>query len=357
MLVNLVGNAIKFTERGEVVLEVAACGLACASSSDDAHAKPQAAIQLQFSVSDTGIGIPREKQQMIFDPFAQVDSGTTRKYGGSGLGLTISARLVEMMGGRMTVESERDRGSTFRFTLPVQSSSTAPPRPVQPERVRGLSVLIVDDNATNRRILEETLTGWEMRPTCVAAGDAALAALTEAQRAGTPFALVLLDAQMPADGRLHAGGANPSPARAGGGDGHDALVGGAAGQHGASPRNGHHHAPDKAHQAGGAVESDPCGAGPGPSGTHTNRRAGSACRATAGRACPRTTHLRILLAEDNPFNQKLAQGLLGKEGHSLVIVSNGAEALAALDREEFDIVLMDVQMPEMDGYPGDAADP
>ncbi|OLE66904.1 MAG: hypothetical protein AUG09_05205 [Acidobacteria bacterium 13_1_20CM_2_68_7] len=187
VLINLVGNAIKFTDRGEVVVRV------------EADAAPPNVAQLRFGVSDTGIGIARDKHAAIFEAFTQADGSTTRKYGGTGLGLTISSQLVEMMGGRIWVESEVGRGSTFYFTArlglqdKIASAAAAPP----PEELRGLRILVVDDNATNRTILEEMFSGWRMRPTSVDGGDTALATLRAAARRGNPFRLVVLDANMP----------------------------------------------------------------------------------------------------------------------------------------------------------------
>src|SRR5256885_1230941 len=188
VLMNLVGNAIKFTDKGEVALKV------------QMEATHDHDFTLRLTVADSGIGIPREKQQVIFDPFAQADSSTTRKYGGTGLGLTISSRLVEMMGGRIWVESELSRGSQFHFTTRLGIADTkvievgtiAPP-----EILRGVKVLIVDDNRTNRRILEGMLGRWEMKSTSAQDGEEALKKLSEAQQAGAPFALILMDMHMP----------------------------------------------------------------------------------------------------------------------------------------------------------------
>jgi PAS domain S-box-containing protein len=348
ILVNLVGNALKFTERGEVVVSVSVDSGPWTVDSDKTPESstvhcPPSTVHLLFEVSDTGIGIPADKQRMIFDPFSQVDSGMTRKYDGTGLGLAISSRLVEMMGGRMTVESEPGRGSTFRFTAALGAADAPPARPVDPGRVRGLSVLVVDDNATNRRILEETLAGWEMRPTCVGGGEQALAALDRAHQAGDPFRLVLLDAQMPGmDGfdlarRIRA---RPELGVA------TVMMLSSAGQPGSMARRRemgittHLTKPVRQAELWKAIlaalgQQDSSSLVPRPSSLAEGQGQG--------------TTLRILVAEDNPFNQKLARGLLGKEGHELVVVNSGAEAVAALEREAFDVVLMDVQMPEMDG--------
>src|SRR5207249_4324655 len=202
ILVNLVGNAIKFTDRGEVVVDVS---VDSESVADDTVAGPppfqhllSTDVLLRFAVRDTGIGIPADKQRLIFDAFSQADTSTTRKYGGTGLGLSISSQLAQMMGGRIWVESEVGRGSTFQFTARFcrMQQATVAETP-EPADVRDLRVLVVDDNATNRRILEEMLANWRMRPSVVDGGPAALTALEQARMDGEPFGLVLLDAMMP----------------------------------------------------------------------------------------------------------------------------------------------------------------
>src|SRR5262249_7223664 len=187
ILVNLIGNAIKFTEQGEVVVLV------------EKESQTADEVCLHFAVTDTGIGIPPDKQGVLFQAFSQVDSSTTRKYGGTGLGLAISSQLVHMMGGRMWVESAVDQGSTFHFTVRFGLSTSPATRqlPVELDDLQDLPVLVVDDNATNRRILREMLTHWGMQPTLVDSGQAALAALEQAWQVGEPFVLVLLDAMMP----------------------------------------------------------------------------------------------------------------------------------------------------------------
>src|ERR1051326_1858682 len=187
VLINLIGNAIKFTEFGEVIIKIA----------PEPTANGQ--ICLRFTVADTGIGIPPDKQSLRFKAFSQVDTSTTRRYGGTGLGLAISSRLVQMMGGRIWVESEPGHGSKFHFTVRFGTAQGPVPPTISmpPGEWRGLPVLVVDDNATNRRILEETLLGWHMRPSSVDSGAAALTTLEHARAAGTPFALVLLDKMMP----------------------------------------------------------------------------------------------------------------------------------------------------------------
>src|SRR5262249_24528678 len=185
IVVNLVGNAIKFTDDGEVLLQV------------QPKVCQDKKAQLHFSVRDTGIGIPVDKQQVIFEAFSQADSSTTRRYGGTGLGLAISAQLVELMGGTISLESQPGRGSTFHFTVWFDLDQPRAETPRGKWRMTNLPVLIVDDNATNRRILEEVFTSWRMRPVAVDGGVAALAELEKKSRAGQSFAVVLLDGHMP----------------------------------------------------------------------------------------------------------------------------------------------------------------
>src|SRR5712692_1626868 len=186
VIINLAGNAIKFTDRGEVALKV------------QVEATNEHDRTLRFTVADSGIGISKEKLQAIFDPFSQADTSTTRKYGGTGLGLTISTRLVGMMGGRIWVESELGRGSTFHFTcwLGVQERLTPPAR-IETSQLCGIPVLIVDDNSTNRRVLKGMLSRWRMNPTAVDGGEAAIEVMESATRGGHPFSLVIVDGQMP----------------------------------------------------------------------------------------------------------------------------------------------------------------
>jgi PAS domain S-box-containing protein len=345
VIVNLAGNAVKFTDRGEVVVSVssAACGLAGRPKDDTA--KPQAAeAELHFTVRDTGIGIPPEKQGVIFEAFAQADGSTTRRFGGTGLGLAISAQLVAMMGGRIWVESEPGRGSTFHFTArfglgdgPAGRRAALAPL----SSLQGTAALIVDDNATNRRILEEMLTGWGMRPRAVGSGREALAVLVEAAVAGDPYPLVLLDGHMPGmDGFTLAERMRQAPALAG----TRVLMLTSAGQQEDVARcrrlgiGAYLMKPVKQSQL---LETILAALGSAPP------RGGEA-RAGTPPAAGRRLH--ILLAEDNPVNQKLAVRLLEKRGHTVVVASSGRVALEALARERFDLVLMDVQMPEMDGF-------
>jgi signal transduction histidine kinase/CheY-like chemotaxis protein len=335
IVTNLVGNAIKFTSEGEVTMKVEV-----ESQADDDRT-------LQFTVSDTGIGIPQEKQALIFDPFSQADTSTTRKYGGTGLGLTISARLIGLMGGKIWLKSEVGGGTHFFFTVQMKSSEmpSAVGSIAPPEILRGAKVLVVDDNRTNRRILDGMLKRWEMRSILVEGGEEALVELCAARDAGEPYRLVLTDMHMPKmDGFTlveqirqrpelgtptimmltsagHRGDAERcrdlgvaayllKPIRQSELRESIALVLGALEQSGAIPLVTRYS-------------------------LHDSRDPG--------------TVLRILVAEDNTVNQRLVVRLLEKRGHRVVLAVNGRQAVEALSQETFDLVLMDVQMPEIDG--------
>ena len=336
ILVNLAGNAIKFTERGEVVVEVRNAATAPSLSGRRT---------LHFSVRDTGIGIAPEKVGLLFQSFSQVDSSTTRKYGGTGLGLAISAQLARLMGGRTWVESEPGRGSTFHFTAAFQPSENPLPIP-SPEAVSlsGLPVLVVDDNATNRRILQEMLANWGMKPTVVASGKEALQALDRARKGGTPYSLILLDGMMPEmDGFELA--AKIKRKRN--------LVGPALMMLSSADRK---QDSARCHQLGVSAylvkpirQSDLLDTIV----TTLNAQVTSAQRVrstTRPATRPVEQRLRVLLAEDNVVNQRLAVKLLERRGHEVVVVSTGRQAADAVTQQAFDAVLMDVQMPEMDGF-------
>jgi len=342
IVINLVGNAIKFTERGEVVVHV------------EPESKTGDAIVLHYSVSDTGIGIPADNQQLIFEAFSQSDSSTTRKYGGTGLGLAISARLVRMMGGRIWVESEPGLGSTFHFTVPfeIPKELAATPVALEPVSLRGQCVLVVDDNATNRRILEEMLSNWHMKPTMAEGGLQALAFLERSRDTGSTYPLVLLDAKMPdMDGFTLAERIKQSPELAGA----TIMMLTSAGQRGDGARcrelgiSAYLTKPIRQSDLLDAIitvlAKSPGKAEPVPLVTRHSLRENQ-------------RHLNILLAEDNAVNQTLAVRLLEKHGHTVVVTDNGREALAAFENSfpgEFDLLLMDVQMPEMDGFEVTAA--
>jgi PAS domain S-box-containing protein len=330
VIVNLVGNAIKFTEHGEVILNV------------DPHRPVENELALHFSVSDTGIGIPADKQWQIFGAFVQADTSTTRRYGGTGLGLAISAQLVELMGGRIWVESREGKGSTFHFVahFGVEAEAATQRDPFASTDVRGLRVLVVDDNETNRRIVEEMLTSWEMKPTSVAGADAALDALRRSAAGATPYRLVLTDALMP------------------GTDGFDL-----------------------AKQIKEDVDLPPVSVimltSAGPFAKKRTRRTGVAAylakpvkqsdlldailtvigsrrrqrpeAPVTGSRVRRPQGLHVLVAEDNAVNRKLVVTLLRQRGHRVVAVENGRLAVQKATSDRFDVVLMDVQMPEMGG--------
>ena len=342
IVLNLVGNAIKFTERGEVGLKVQI----------DSAAGEQ--LIAHFIVSDTGIGIPPEKQKSIFEPFTQADTSTTRKYGGTGLGLTISTRLVGMMGGGIWVESEMGRGAEFHFTIQLAPSTPNAfdlAAAISTETLKGIKALIVDDNATNRRILMEMLKRWGMKSVSVEGGEQALAELSEAQRAGDPHTLILTDLLMPVmDGfefvekvrersefvsttilMLTSAGHRGDGSRC-----HDLGV---AGYLLKPVRQSELRA--AICQAVGARQ-------------HSSELPLITRYSVAG-AGGASLSLRVLLAEDNPVNQKLAVRLLEKRGHRVTISANGREALKLFEDETFDLILMDVQMPEMDGVEAVAA--
>ena len=327
VVTNLVGNAIKFTERGEIVVRA------------EVEAKSETETVLHFSVTDTGIGIPESRQQMIFDAFSQADTSTTREFGGTGLGLAIAARLVALMGGRIWVESAVGRGSTFHFLArfgvyhgePIAESLNA-------DALTGLPVLVVDDNETNRRILEQMLRRWQMRPTTVASGRAALDAVSEAKLKGQPFALVLLDAHMPELDGFAVAKAMKSESKFAGAT----VLMLSSAEHRAAAANpelglaGTLMKPIRQSDLFDAIVST------------VERR--STTRVRPSSAIQRIdSSLRVLLAEDNPVNRKLAIALLEKRGHRVVPVENGRLALLALERDKFDLVLMDLQMPEIGG--------
>jgi PAS domain S-box-containing protein len=332
IVVNLVGNAIKFTEKGEVVLHV------------DFESISNLDVVVHFAVRDTGIGIPTEKQSKVFEAFAQADSSTTRKYGGTGLGLAISKKLAELMGGRIWVESQEGKGSTFHFTARFGLAHPGGEVcAVTPANLRDMPVLIADDNATSRAILEEMIENWRMKPVPVPDGNAALEALKKAARDGRPFRLVLLDGHMPkptgfdvAD-RIKKDHVLKNTA---------AILLTAAMHHEDAhrirtlERTATVSKPVKQSELWDAIATVLH-----TTGAHEQREpeAVQKKRNASGHA------LHILLAEDNAVNQQLAVQLLEKHGHSVVVAENGREAVDAIAQEEFDLVLMDVQMPVMGG--------
>lgn len=308
-------------------------------------------VALHFAVQDTGVGIPVEKQRSIFDAFSQADSSMTRKYGGTGLGLTISSRLVERMGGRIWVESELGRGSTFHFTarFRFQKISARKDEPLGLDMLRDLRALIVDDNATNRRILQEMLIALRIKPTLAEGGRQALEILEQVEVEKSPFSLVLLDAQMPElDGfALVEKLKQDSQFR-------DTVVImlTSAGLRGDAARC--RELGIKAYLTKPIRRSDLLEAIRMVLGSQT-RTPQSTSLITIHSLRESRRQLRVLVAEDNVVNQKLAVRLLEKRGHRVVLAETGRAALAALDTESFDLILMDIQMPEMDGIEATAA--
>ena len=332
VLVNLVGNAIKFTEQGEVVVNV------------ETEVTSEEEVRAVFSVRDTGVGIPLQQQQLIFEAFTQADGSSTRRFGGTGLGLAISTRLVQLMGGHIWVESEPGQGSTFHFTaqfgLDRKSAVKATPNHVE---LKNLRALVVDDNDANRTILEKILVEWQILPTCVSNGSAALEALKRAADEGRPFTLVLLDAMMPGiDGFDVAERIRDEQNLTGA----TVMMLSSADSNGDAARcrglgvNVYLRKPIAAQELFEAVVS-----ALGVKAAKKKIKDDVPSAETDRSARP----LSILLAEDNAVNQRVTIGILEKRGHFVIAVNDGKEVLKALACQRFDLVLMDVQMPEMDG--------
>jgi two-component system, sensor histidine kinase and response regulator len=337
ILVNLLGNAIKFTPSGEVVLRVTS------------EAPAGSTVVLQFGVSDTGVGIPLDRQKSVFEAFTQADGSTTRTYGGTGLGLTISSQLVHLMGGRVWVESTVGTGSVFHFTARFETVDTPPSVAAVPDPVdlRNVPVLVVDDNTTNRRLLDEMLRGWQMVPTLSADAADALAVLRDRHQSGRPFPLVVTDFQMPeTDGFSLAAAIKNEPAGAAA----TIVMLTSAGRPGDAAR---------CRELGIAAYL--------PKPIRRSELRSAILSALGARAAEQqrpplvTRHTlrearqtgRVLLVEDNRVNQLVARRLLERYGHTVVVASNGSEALAILMDSAvapFGCVLMDVQMPDMDGF-------
>jgi len=337
VLINLVGNAIKFTHEGEVVIRVMT------------QSKNEKTSTLRFLVTDTGIGIPLDRQKAVFERFIQADSSSTRKYGGTGLGLTISAQLTKMMGGDIGLESELGKGSTFWFTVTVGNCKEgSTPLLALPQDLINVPVLIVDDNFTNRTILEKMIKGFGCNAFAVASGKEAINILKSFSELNRPFQLVLLDMQMPEmDGEEVLSRIKSDPAL------HDTtvIILTSMGQRGDAARleamgcNGYLLKPVRQKELFGALlnilgrRNQPEGI-KGESSLITRHSLKEQQRGM--------TH--ILLAEDNPTNQKLAIRLLQKAGYPVDVASTGKEAISAVQKKKYKLVLMDVQMPEMDGF-------
>jgi len=333
ILVNLVGNAIKFTEKGEIEVKIRA------------EAQEAEGTVIRFSVRDTGIGIPADKQDKIFGAFSQADSSTTRKYGGTGLGLSIVGQLVGLMGGRLWVESGSGMGSTFCFAVQLRPGvAPAPGELLDVSQLAGVPILIVDDNATNRRILEESVIHWKMEPIVVEGATAALQVLQQRQLSNAQLPLVLTDAHMPGiDGFGLIERIRESPLLAN----VRIIILTSGGQRGDAAR---------CQRLGvAAYLSKPFDRLE----LREVLRHVLASDPLLPRAKPLVTRhtlqeqwqpLSFLVADDNAVNQRLIARLLEKRGHNVVLAQNGREALQKLKQQQFDIILMDVQMPEMDGF-------
>ena len=335
---NLVGNAIKFTDQGEVVVRVAL--------QPPAAGQDSAAQAVRISVEDTGIGIPAEARDKIFEHFSQADGSTTRQYGGTGLGLAICRRLLAQMGGQIRVESTPGQGSRFIVDLQLPAAHWPAPAPVDISALRGVRVLVVDDNQTNRQILQQQLLGWQMQVRCVEGAAQALQHLAEADAQGLPYALALLDMHMPGmDGLQLAGRIQTEPALA---RTRLMMLSSTYAQADAAGRA----------QAGLLRYLD-----------KPVRRADLLSAITGVLAAPAAAppapppapgplsrlQGQVLLVEDNPINQGVAKAMLNKLGLAWQLAGNGAEALARVGETDFDLVLMDCQMPVMDGYQATAA--
>ncbi len=336
MLTNLVGNALKFTSEGQVAVKV------------EVESECDQTVVLHFTVADTGIGIPKEKQRAIFESFTQADTSTTREFGGTGLGLTITSRLATMMGGNIWVESEPGKGSEFHFTITAGAGTEQIQHPesnLPYNLLLGTRVLVVDDNETNRRILDRMLVRWEMRPTCVEGGASALRELISACEAGDPYRLVLTDMHMP---QMDGFGLVEQIRH------QSEIASTTVIMLSSGPRRGEMARFRELGLFAYLVKP-----------VRQNELRDSIARVldrrdpespikgmppSLDRRLPKSsTALHVLLAEDNTVNQRLASRLLEKRGHSVTIANNGQEALNLLELRSYDLVLMDVQMPLVDG--------
>ncbi len=329
VIVNLVGNSIKFTEQGEIVVDVS-----CVDRNENG-------LLLCFAVTDTGIGIPTEKQKLIFDAFTQADSSTTRRFGGTGLGLAISSRLVSLFGGTLELQSEVGKGSTFSFTIWLGKSTQVPVSrmPLRPDFLQGTQALIVDDNATNRRIVQEMVISWGMVPIIASSGSEAL---QELESSANSIAIVLTDMHMPEmDGLMLVEQIRRNPLFQ-----YLPVVVLSSGDQGGGSEQWEAFGvairlmkPVKQSDLLTAIENS----------MSSGKRVAEQVLEKTKDDLPPIPSLRILLAEDGLTNQKLAVALLKKWGHAVTVANDGREAVHFYETEPFDLILMDVQMPDMDG--------
>jgi two-component system sensor histidine kinase/response regulator len=333
ILLNLIGNAIKFTDRGDVIVHV------------DADLESADSVSLHFVVTDTGMGIPVEKQEAIFEAFAQADGSMTRKYGGTGLGLAISSHLVEMMGGKIWVQSEPGAGSAFHFTacFALQEGENSRLSSNDYSGLREVRVLVVDDSFTNGRILQAMLLEWGMQPSVAADGHTALALMRRAKGSGKPFAAIILDAIMPeVDGFTLVREIRQEPEIA---DTPIIMLTTAGGTvHTKSREMGIEASIMKPIRQSNLLHALRRILGLLPQDQNTDQRV------TPEPPTRCNEPLKILLAEDNTINQMVVVRMLEKQGHKVVVAGNGREAIAASDKQQFDLIVMDAQMPELDGF-------
>jgi len=347
IIVNLVGNSIKFTEHGEIVVRIEA---EKAQQNFSENNDPQ--IHLLFSIKDTGIGIPDSKKDIIFDSFTQSDGSITRQYGGTGLGLAITKQLVKMMDGNIWFESEEGHGTTFYFTISFQLQKNEKPEEIRivPENLKNLPVLVVDDNHTNRRILEEILRQWEMKPTCVDKGNVALELMSHRHTNNDPFVLVLLDAQMPEmDGFELAEKIKAIPEH----KNVKIMMLSSIGERGDArlcKKLGISSYLTKPIDRNDLYEAIHTILNKASTNLETINENSVPSLVTRHSLRENRQKLHILLAEDNKTNSLLAVQLLKKRGHTVVVVEDGEQALNILEEGNFDLILMDVQMPNMNGF-------
>ncbi|MCK4305125.1 MAG: response regulator, partial [Candidatus Eisenbacteria sp.] len=340
VLLNLIGNAVKFTQQGEIVVQVKVK----ADREKPVLSEAEGKVKLHFAVRDTGIGIPEDKQNTIFEPFCQADGSATREYGGTGLGLTISQQLVELMGGRIWIESQPGAGSAFHFLMELKKQPSAGRAAAGLEMTRGwqgLPALVIDDNATHRRVLLEMLTHWGLEVTEAESGLAGLQELEQAQATSRPFRLVLLDGMMPEmSGFAVARRIRDADVP---GDGLVMML----------SSNHIHSDVARCRELGIATHLvKPIKWSKLLSGIATVLDTAQETEKEPERVIPAATvgaGLRILLVEDNVAAQLVGKKTLEKTGYVVQVAGNGREALQMLEAGEFDLVLMDLEMPQMDG--------